>query len=93
MTLGEFLLELGTGGEERLAEFARDQRAYIERSDLDEPQKEMLLSGDLRKLRIKIEAEVIVGGEKLAIHVICAPTICMPDPGDPEGPSPPKPGR
>ena len=45
------LLDLGTN-QESLVAFSRDQRAFIERSDLDEPQKAMLLAGgvDLRKL-------------------------------------------
>ena len=87
MTLGEFLLDLGTN-QESLVAFSRDQRAFIERSGLDEPQKAMLLAGevDLRKLRISIKVEAVVGGEKMAIHVICVPVICVPDPGDPDDP-------
>ena len=88
MTLGEFLLKLAKSSDEELAEFARDQRGFIERSDLDEPQKAMLLTGDLRKLRVKIDAEFVVGGEKMAIHVICVPVICVPDPGDPDTTNP-----
>jgi hypothetical protein len=87
MTLADFLLDLATNTRS-LAAYAESPRAFIEGSDLDGPQKEMLLTGDLRKLRIKVEAEIVVGGEKMTIHVICMPVICVPDPGDPDTPNP-----
>ena len=89
MTLGDFLLDLGTNQESLIA-FSSDQRAFIEGSDLDESQKAMLLAGDvsLRKLHIKINVEIVVGGEELEIIVICMPVICVPDPTDPDTTNP-----
>lgn len=88
MTIGEFLLALATD-RELLERFGRDPRSVIENADLGDQQRELLLAGELRELRIKIEAEINVGGETLFIHTICIPTICKPPPPPP----PPNPSQ
>ena len=82
MTVAEFLLALARDSE-LLLRFADDPERVVKESGLSEAQRKLLLSGNLRELRVKIKAEIEIDGEMVAFH-----TVYMPPPLPP--PPPPK---
>jgi hypothetical protein len=82
MTIGEFLLKLACDSA-FLSRFSDDREGLMREAGLGERQIEFLRVADLRELRVKINAELVVGDEKLYIHTVCVPTICIPPPPPP----------
>ncbi len=81
MTIAEFFLQLATDSE-LLARFNEDAESAVRRAGLGEDQIVLLLSGNLRKLRVKIKAEIEIDGEIVAfgtVHTVPI-TVHMPPP-------------
>ena len=69
MTIGEFFLRLATD-REFLARYNEDAEAVTREAGLSEAQRALLVSGDLRKLRVKIKAEFEIDGETVAYQTV-----------------------
>jgi hypothetical protein len=91
MTIAEFLLKLA--GDDELLQRFKDNPAEVLRDekDLDHEQLALLRAGRLVDLRVKIDAEFEVAGERVAMHTIYMPTIYGPQPPSP--PPPPRPHK
>ena len=89
MTIGEFLLKLASE-QDTLSRFAADAEGAMREAGLDERHIQFLLSADLDTLRVTLQGEFEVSGEKTVIETVCIVTICAPKP-PPPSPSDPKP--
>jgi hypothetical protein len=72
MTIAEFLIALATD-DELLRKFAEEPEGIAREAGLSEAQRNLLLSGTLRELRVKITAEFEVEGEIVAYQTIYKP--------------------
>ena len=82
MTIGEFFLKLATDPE-FLERYKGNADSALRETELSEAQRALLLSGNLRELRLKIVAEFDVEGEHVAfgtVHVITVHTSEPPPP-------------
>ena len=78
MTIGQFLLSLAYD-ESLLRLFAENAEAAMRDAGLDERQIQFLLAADLTEVRVKVEAEINVEDEMMAIITIFTiPTIFSP---------------
>ena len=80
MTIAEFLLKLACD-RDLLARFNEDSEAVIRDFDLGDVQRTLLLSGNLRELRVKIKAYFELDGE-----IVCFETVYKPPPPPPPPP-------
>jgi hypothetical protein len=69
MTIGEFFLRLATD-REFLARYNEDAEGVAREAGLSDAQRALLVSGDLRKLRVKINAEFEIDGEIVAYQTV-----------------------
>jgi hypothetical protein len=69
MTIGEFFLRLASDSE-FLARYNADAESVAREAGLSEAQRALLVSGDLRKLRVKITAEFEIEGEIVAYQTV-----------------------
>jgi hypothetical protein len=89
VTIGQFLLKLACD-EDLLRRFAGDGEAVMREAGLDDRQIQFLLNADVSEVRLKVEAELSVADERMAIVTIFTiPTIF----GPPKPPSPPSPSQ
>jgi hypothetical protein len=79
MTVAEFLLALARDDELQLR-FQEEPERVIKEAGLSEAQRNLLLAGDLRELRVKIKAELEIDGEMVAFHTVYAPPPPPPPP-------------
>ena len=83
MTIAEFLLALATDSD-LLRQFVEEPEAGVREAGLGKAQRALLLSGNLRELRVKIKAEFEVDGERVAFHTVYGvPTVYAPPPPPP----------
>ena len=82
MTLAEFMLKLACDSD-LLARFWERPDDFLDDCELTDRQKQLLLAGDLRELRVEIKAEFEIDGEVCAIITIYTiPTIYTSPPPD-----------
>jgi hypothetical protein len=81
MTVAEFLLALARDSE-LLLRFTEEPERVVKESGLGDAQRRLLLSGNLRELRVKITAEIDIDGEMVAFHTVYKPP---PPPPPPKG--------
>jgi hypothetical protein len=79
MTVAEFLLALARDSE-LLLRFVEEPERVVKESGLGETQRKLLLSGNLRELRVKITAEIEIDGEMVAFHTVYKPPPPPPPP-------------
>jgi hypothetical protein len=68
-TIAEFLIELSRN-EDLRAQFESDPRAAAEAFGVEGPTLDLLLSGQLKNIRIKAEADLVVEGETVSFFTI-----------------------
>lgn len=83
MTIAEFFLRLACDSE-FLARYNEDPESIVREAGLGEAQRALLLSGDLRKLHMKIRAEFEVEGEEVAFQTVHTTPITVHAPPPPE---------
>lgn len=74
MKIAEFLLALATD-RELLARFIKDPETVLDELRIDDGQRALLLSGKLGELRINIDAELEVSGERVAFRTVHTVTV------------------
>jgi hypothetical protein len=79
MTVAEFLLALARDSE-LLLRFTEEPERVVKESGLGETQRKLLLSGNLRDLRVKVIAEIEIDGEMVAFHTVYKPPPPPPPP-------------
>jgi hypothetical protein len=84
MTIAEFLLRLATD-EELLRQFKDDREGMLLNEALSDEDRRLLLSGNTDELRVKVEAEFHVHGQKVAYHTVYTVpgTVYVPPPPPP----------
>ena len=85
MTIAEFLLRLATD-EELLRQFKDDREGMLLNEALSDEDRRLLLSGNTDELRVKVEAEFHVRGQKVAYHTVYTVpgTVYVPPPPPPQ---------
>ncbi|HEY8645230.1 MAG TPA: hypothetical protein VIL77_05045 [Gaiellaceae bacterium] len=84
MTIAEFFLRLATD-DKLQRDFNADAHATLSREGLSDEQRALLLSGEPRELRVKVEAEFYVEHEKVAYSTVyTVPTVYIPPPPPPD---------
>jgi hypothetical protein len=76
MTLGQFLLRLASDPELfKQFEGATDKEGFLRDQEVDEHARQFLLSGNLRHLRVHIQAELEIDGERYSIGTVHGTTV------------------
>jgi hypothetical protein len=84
VTIAQFILRLAAEPEFfKQYTDADDKAEFLERLGLDENQRRFLLSGNLRHIRVHIEAELQVDGEIFSIGTVHSVPITVHTPPDP----------
>lgn len=77
MTIAEFMVKLASDPKllKRFNADSKSRDALLAEHELTGKQRAFLRSGDLRILRVSVEAEMTIGSESVCFQTICGPTI------------------